>query len=109
MTEATPPQRTVSPTVRLGRGDGLIPRLDLWEWQFDANCRGEDPATFFHPDHERGHARAQRHARALALCGQCPVRAQCSEHALAVPERFGIWGGVTEDQRHRLLGTARVR
>lgn len=30
---------------------------------------------------------------ALAMCEECPVRAQCLQDALARGERFGVWGG----------------
>jgi hypothetical protein len=33
------------------------------------------------------------------VCEQGPVRAACLEHALSVPEQFGIWGGMTELER----------
>ena len=29
----------------------------------------------------------------------CPVRQQCAEHALRVHEPYGVWGGLTEDDR----------
>jgi WhiB family redox-sensing transcriptional regulator len=31
--------------------------------------------------------------RAKALCGQCPMRAQCLAAALAREEPWGVWGG----------------
>lgn len=40
---------------------------------------------------------------------RCPVRAQCAAHALAVREPYGVWGGLTEDEREELMGRARNR
>lgn len=40
---------------------------------------------------------------------RCPVRAQCAAHALAVREPYGVWGGLTEDEREELMGRARTR
>jgi WhiB family redox-sensing transcriptional regulator len=40
---------------------------------------------------------------ALALCSTCTVRADCLDHALEVRERFGVWGGTTEQDRRRIL------
>ncbi len=40
---------------------------------------------------------------------RCPVRAQCAAHALAVREPYGVWGGLTEDEREELMGRARHR
>ena len=34
----------------------------------------------------------------------CPVRAQCLEYALSHDERFGVWGGLSERERGRLMG-----
>lgn len=62
-------------------------------------CRGVDSSVFFHPDGERGRARAQRESRAKELCHSCPVLARCREHALAVAEPYGIWGGMSETER----------
>ncbi len=43
------------------------------------------------------------------MCTRCPVRAQCATHALTVREPYGVWGGLTEDEREELLGRARQR
>ncbi|CAM5312487.1 hypothetical protein SNARM312S_06834 [Streptomyces narbonensis] len=37
---------------------------------------------------------------------RCPVRAECAAHALAVREPYGVWGGLTEDEREELMGRA---
>lgn len=79
------------------------PNADLWDWQLDAACRGLDSEVFFHPDRERGEARDQRDAAAKAICAGCPVQTQCLEHALTVREPYGVWGGLTEDERADLL------
>jgi WhiB family transcriptional regulator, redox-sensing transcriptional regulator len=83
------------------------PRIDLWEWQLHAACRGADSALFFHPPGERGHARADREAAAKKVCRGCPVLAQCAAHALATREPYGVWGGMTEHERARALGASR--
>ena len=69
-------------------------------------CRGVDSSFFFHPDGERGPARAQREARAKTMCSHCPVLAQCRKHALAVREPYGIWGGLSESERESMARTA---
>lgn len=75
------------------------PNADLWDWQMEGACRGEDPNAFFHPEGERGPARAAREAAAKAICARCPVKRECAEHALAVREPYGVWGGLSEDER----------
>lgn len=75
------------------------PNADFWDWQIRGLCRGVDSAWFFHPEGERGRARAQRESRAKELCSRCPVLAQCRQHALRVREPYGIWGGMSEADR----------
>lgn len=66
-------------------------------------CRGLDSAIFFHPDHERGEARDRRDTVAKSLCRDCPVQHQCRTHALTAREPFGVWGGLTAEDRTELL------
>lgn len=74
------------------------PVTENWAWQTKGLCRGEDSAVFFHPDGERGPARARREARAKAICLECPVLEQCRQHAITVEETYGIWGGFSESE-----------
>lgn len=39
---------------------------------------------------------------AKALCGDCPIREQCLEFALANNEAYGIWGGLTPQERNSI-------
>lgn len=58
--------------ARLGAASTLpTPTLADWDWQLRARCRGMDPATFFHPEGERGPTRARRIRTAKALCAHC--------------------------------------
>ncbi|HMS77601.1 WhiB family transcriptional regulator [Gordonia sp. (in: high G+C Gram-positive bacteria)] len=79
------------------------PNADIWDWQMQGLCRGVDSSMFFHPDGERGRARAQRERHAKEMCHRCPVIVQCREHALAVAEPYGIWGGLSESERSILM------
>jgi len=79
------------------------PVSEVWDWQIKGLCRGRDSAQFFHPDGERGSSRGRREAAAKSVCRACPVRAECAAHALAVREPYGVWGGLTEAERLRLL------
>ena len=83
------------------------PNADLWDWQLLAACRGVDSSLFFHPEGERGAARSSREEAAKEVCMRCPVRSECAAHALSVREPYGVWGGLTEDEREELLGRAR--
>jgi WhiB family redox-sensing transcriptional regulator len=68
-------------------------------WQERAACQSTEATAFFAPDSERIREREKREAVAKKVCAQCPVQKACLEHALSVPEQFGIWGGMTELER----------
>lgn len=69
------------------------------DWHESAACRHADQALFFGPDGERQGERETRERNAAPICAGCPVRAACLEYALARPERWGLWGGLNEDER----------
>jgi WhiB family redox-sensing transcriptional regulator len=73
--------------------------MELWDWQFEGACRTAEPGIFFHPEGERGAARRRRAEAAKAICFSCPVLVQCRAHALQVREPYGVWGGLTEEER----------
>lgn len=79
------------------------PVAESWNWQLRGLCRGMDSALFFHTVNERGSARRDREARAKEVCARCPVVRECREHALAVEETYGIWGGLGESELRRLI------
>ena len=62
---------------------------------------GSEPFT--PPAGARGAARRPRDAAAKEVCSGCPVMTACRDHALAIREPFGVWGGLTEDERQLLL------
>jgi WhiB family redox-sensing transcriptional regulator len=65
-------------------------------WQSRAACRGVDTEIFFPNTDEEAEP-------AKAICGACPVRDSCLEHALSDREREGVWGGATERERRRII------
>lgn len=72
-------------------------------WQELGSCRGMDSTVFFHPDGERGRARAERVRRAKRICHACRVLDSCRSYALMGEEPYGIWGGLSERERRALL------
>jgi len=76
----------------------------VWRWQDDAECRGEDLVLFFGPPGERQPEREAREAAAREICAACPVRLDCLEVELERPpaKQWGMWGGLTEDERARV-------
>ena len=69
-------------------------------WRADAACRDVDPELFF-PEGNARSARAQVRTAKL-ICRGCPVGVTCLSWALATGQEAGIWGGLTEDERHRM-------
>ena len=71
-------------------------------WQERAACAGSDTAIFFEYRHEPA---------ALAMCGRCPVRAECLAAALAEETDAATGNPLGRQMRHGvrggLTGTAR--
>lgn len=84
---------------------------ETWRWQDEAACRGEDLELFFGSDGETRDDREEREDIARAVCSECPVLGACADYALTRPERDGVWGGMTPDdravERRRRRGPAR--
>lgn len=99
-----------SSAISMSSSSGRQPggQLDYWEWQLQAACRSHPVEMFFSPWGERGGARARREAAAKAVCGSCPVLLACRAHALRTGESYGIWGGLSEQERQRLLDQERA-
>ena len=70
------------------------------EWMQDGLCREVDADLFF-PDGV-GNAVRYGNDRARTVCSNCTVRVECLEFALATDQRFGVWGGLSEDERRAL-------
>jgi WhiB family redox-sensing transcriptional regulator len=62
----------------------------------DAKCAEVTPDIFF-PEFGNNHSR-----QAVKICDACPVKEVCLEYALGNDEVWGIWGGLTPNQRKRL-------
>jgi hypothetical protein len=68
-------------------------------WHRQGACRGRGPDKFY-PALEDGETYP------LALCRSCEVREDCLHYALDNRIVDGVWGGLTELERRRLLGIA---
>ena len=89
---------TKAPAPRPDEQEG--PGWDEGGWRERAACRGEDPELFF-PIGSTGPVLAQI-AEAKEVCARCPVREACLDFALSTGQAYGIWGGLTEDERRSL-------
>jgi WhiB family redox-sensing transcriptional regulator len=67
-------------------------------WRELARCRGIDPEVFY-PVSDDDEAAEE----AKSICAECPVREACLEYALTSREKEGVWGGLTERERRRVL------
>jgi WhiB family redox-sensing transcriptional regulator len=72
------------------------------EWQERAACR-TIPVELFFPalEHEADDAKA--------VCTDCTVKEPCLESAIEAGERFGVWGGLTPQERRSLIAKRRAR
>lgn len=77
---------------------------DELTWRAGAECQSDNATHFYAPSHfERKPEKDQREGAARALCRRCKVKEQCLAYSLQVAENHGIWGGLNELERKRLL------
>lgn len=79
------------------------PIAENYDWQYKGACNGEDPELFYLPYNARGEEKLQQIKDAKAVCARCPVIEQCLNFAIETEEPFGIWGGMSEDERNTLI------
>jgi WhiB family redox-sensing transcriptional regulator len=75
-------------------------------WLEQAACQHHDPDLFF-PVSEVGPGVAQIDD-AKRVCRSCPVIAECLEWAVARAIPFGVWGGLSGDERELIARTSRA-
>ncbi|HEX3823696.1 MAG TPA: WhiB family transcriptional regulator [Mycobacteriales bacterium] len=79
-------------------------------WRAGAECQSDNAIYFYAPSHfERKPEKDWREGIARALCGRCKVREQCLNYSIEVEEGHGIWGGLNELERSRLLRSLRAQ
>lgn len=61
------------------------------EWFSRARCTGL--TSIFFTETTAGIARAK------AICTLCPVRDECLDYALRTKQEYGVWGGLSENER----------
>jgi WhiB family redox-sensing transcriptional regulator len=83
------------PTNQRRAGDRPLGGVASLAWRGDAPCSQTDPEAFFP---EPGSSTQP----AKTVCGACPVRVECLEHALAKNELYGVWGGLSPQARAEL-------
>lgn len=74
------------------------------DWRHEAACCNE-PTDLFFPVGSTGPALLQIR-EAKAVCRRCPVVRECGEWALETRQGHGVWGGMSEADRERILRRA---
>ena len=94
------PARTMEPMADLDIDVHRLPKnvSPPDHWQERSACYGLDPEIFFPTTEEEA-------GLALSYCSVCTVRELCLAWAVRNGERYGVWGGTTEQQRRRLIRT----
>ncbi|MFE9127022.1 WhiB family transcriptional regulator [Streptomyces sp. NPDC007148] len=75
-------------------------------WRDHAACAREEDREIFFPKGNSGPCLIII-AEAKAVCRRCPVAEYCLRSALETDEAFGIWGGLTEQERRKLKRRSR--
>jgi WhiB family transcriptional regulator, redox-sensing transcriptional regulator len=84
--------------------DDLIAAIGASQaWAKDTPCSQVDTKLWFPEERdgmpERGYTALEECRR---ICRRCPVRERCLEEAMTDDIRYGVWGGLTENEREQL-------
>lgn len=91
---ATPEPISIVPTRERHEPRPTFAFIDQ-PWADQALCAETDPELFF-PENGGSNRVAKE------TCTKCFVQAECLDYALTTNERFGVWGGLSERERHAL-------
>lgn len=75
-------------------------------WRELGSCHDSDPNLFYPLG--RGVAALEQIEEAKTLCRTCPSREPCLAFALSTHQELGVWGGMSADERRRLLRSRRT-
>lgn len=76
---------------------GPVPPIDLE----DAACRTRDASLFFGSGDDLDEARQ--------VCRRCDVRRECLSFAIRTNQQFGVWGGLSSEERAAVRRRMRAR
>lgn len=69
------------------------------KWREDAACKTAPVGIFFGLPTEQAHPKAE----AKDYCRRCPVQQECLDFSIQSGEMWGIWGGLDEKSRRKLM------
>ncbi|GAA0579025.1 MULTISPECIES: WhiB family transcriptional regulator [Streptomyces] len=104
-----PPHQSLQVAVAVPPQRGPAREDQAGPWHTEAVCRRDEAGLFFAPSKEPTAARLSREEAAKRVCARCPVMVECREHALLMPEPYGVWGGLTAAERRVVLARRRRR
>lgn len=70
-----------------------------------AVCASADPEAWF-PKAGGGQPKSYEMRVVIGICQVCPVLAACRRYAMADPDLFGTWGGLSRHDRQRARARA---
>lgn len=73
------------------------------EWTKDALCGGGDVLAVAGMDYDTMFTTSDDQHIVKKICASCPVRVECLSEALNGRVEFGVWGGLTERERRKIL------
>lgn len=65
-------------------------------------CVGKEE-YFFNEEDDTKPVKDLKEKVAAALCSQCPIASRCLERSIEHEEEFGLWGGLNEYHRRRII------
>ena len=80
---------------------------DGWAWADHGKCQ-DQPKLFYNDEEDPKGVRRDKEKLAKQICQKCPVLTECRRHAMHERELYGVWGGLSEMERHGLAGRLRT-
>ena len=100
MTTEIHPRRGYVSLPALGVDYSFAPVTEDVEWQNQGLCRsGRHDPNLWYPDAPNSEVKS---AEPIKICYTCPVIDQCRAWALTKHEVFGVWGGLSQDDRQAI-------
>ncbi len=78
-----------------------VPVADVWEWQYQVLAARPTRSSSSTPRVSVARPGTSG-MRPRSRLRRCPVIQQCREHGLSVREPYGVWGGLTEEDREAI-------
>lgn len=66
----------------------------------NAACKGVDTNVFFPTGSGRN-----AYVKARGICLRCPVKVECAQYAIESGSKYGMWGGLTKEERKGVNAT----